>query len=181
MNIVETVSIKKNCSNMCGILPISDLTFNVFKKVAADICLLTANTHLNRNQKQQKQSCSEFRVVLKKRCSEKCSKLAGEHSCRSVISIKFQSKFIEIVLRPGCSPVNLLPASESNGLCVFDSLCMYVLALTIINLMSTIMIATNMETKIKQKKRHKSRINEKLNFHNNDELLSILTALLLIS
>lgn len=58
---------------------------------------------------------------------------------------------------------------------------MYVLALTIINLMSIIMIATNMETKIKQKKRHKSRINEKLNFNNNDELLSILTALLLIS
>ena len=75
----------------------------------------------------------------------------------------------------------MLPASESNGLCVFDSLCMYVLALTIINLMSIIMIATNMETKIKQKKRHKSRINEKLNFNNNDELLSILTALLLIS
>ena len=46
MNIVETVSIKKNCSNMCGILPISDITFNVFKKVAADICLLTANTLL---------------------------------------------------------------------------------------------------------------------------------------
>ena len=75
----------------------------------------------------------------------------------------------------------MLPASESNGLCVFDSLYMYVLALTIINLMSIIMIATNMETKIKQKKRHKSRINEKLNFNNNDELLSILTALLLIS
>ena len=150
----------------------------MFKKVAADICLLTANTHLNRNHKQQKQPS---RVVLKKRCSEKCSKLAGEHSCRSMISIKFQSNFIEIALRPWCSPVNLLPATESNGLCIFDSLCMYVLALTIINFMSIIMIATNMETKIKQKKRHKSRINEKLNFHNNDELLSILTALLLIS
>ena len=37
-----------------------------------------------------------------------CSKFTGEHPCRSVISIKLQSKFIEISLRQGCSPVNLL-------------------------------------------------------------------------
>ena len=37
-----------------------------------------------------------------------CSKFTGEHSCRSVISIKLQSSFIEITLRHGCSPVNLL-------------------------------------------------------------------------
>ena len=44
-----------------------------------------------------------------------CSKFAGEHPCRSVISItlkiKFQcqqSNFIEITLRHGCSPVKLL-------------------------------------------------------------------------
>ena len=32
----------------------------------------------------------------------------GEHRCRKVISIKLQSNFIEITLRHGCSPVNLL-------------------------------------------------------------------------
>ena len=32
----------------------------------------------------------------------------GEHSCQSVISIKLQSKFIEIGIRHGCSPVNML-------------------------------------------------------------------------
>ena len=37
-----------------------------------------------------------------------CSKFTGEHPCRSVISIKLQSNFIEITLRHGCSPVNLL-------------------------------------------------------------------------
>ena len=37
-----------------------------------------------------------------------CTKFTGEHSCRSVISIKLQSNFIEIALRHGCSPVNLL-------------------------------------------------------------------------
>ena len=36
------------------------------------------------------------------------SKSTGEHSCRSVISINLQSNFIEIALRHGCSPVNLL-------------------------------------------------------------------------
>ena len=37
-----------------------------------------------------------------------CSKFTGEHPCRSVISIKLLCQFIEIALRHGCSPVNLL-------------------------------------------------------------------------
>ena len=37
-----------------------------------------------------------------------CSKVTGEHPCRSVISIKLLCNFIEIKLRHGCSPVNLL-------------------------------------------------------------------------
>ena len=37
-----------------------------------------------------------------------CSKSLGENTCRSVISIKSQSNFIEIILRHGFSPVNLL-------------------------------------------------------------------------
>ena len=36
-----------------------------------------------------------------------CSKFTGEHRCRSAISIKSQSNFIEIALWHGCSPVNL--------------------------------------------------------------------------
>ena len=34
--------------------------------------------------------------------------MTGEHPCRSVVSTKMQSNFIEITLRHGCSPVNLL-------------------------------------------------------------------------
>ena len=49
-----------------------------------------------------------LRGVLRKRCSETCSKYAGEHPCQSVISIKLQSDFIEIAPRHRCSPVNLL-------------------------------------------------------------------------
>ena len=58
---------------------------------------------------------------------EKCvlkilGKFTGEHPCRSVTSIKLQSKFIEVPPRHGCSPVNLLhifricfPKSTSGG------------------------------------------------------------------
>ena len=47
-------------------------------------------------------------VFLEKGVLKKCSKFTGEHPCRSAISIKLQSSFIEITLRHGCSPVNLL-------------------------------------------------------------------------
>ena len=47
-------------------------------------------------------------MLLRKGVWKVCSKLTGEHPCRSVISTKLQNKFIGIVLRHGCSPVNLL-------------------------------------------------------------------------
>ena len=47
-------------------------------------------------------------MFLGKRILKICSKFTGEHPCRSVISIKLQSNFIEIALRHGCFPVNLL-------------------------------------------------------------------------
>ena len=47
-------------------------------------------------------------VFLRKGVLKLCRKFTGEHPCRKVISIKFQSNFIEIALRHGCSAVNLL-------------------------------------------------------------------------
>ena len=47
-------------------------------------------------------------VFLGKGVLKICSKVTGEHPCRSVISIKLLSNFIEITLRHGCSPVNSL-------------------------------------------------------------------------
>ena len=47
-------------------------------------------------------------VFLVKDVLKICSRLTGEHLCWSVISIKFQSNFIEIALRYECFPVNLL-------------------------------------------------------------------------
>ena len=47
-------------------------------------------------------------VFLVKCVLKICSKFTGEHPCRSVISIKLQSNFIEIPLWHACSPVNVL-------------------------------------------------------------------------
>ena len=50
-------------------------------------------------------------------------KFTREHPCRSATSIKLQNNFIEITLRHGCSPVNLLyilrtpfPKNTTEGL-----------------------------------------------------------------
>ena len=48
------------------------------------------------------------RCTLRKGILKICIKFTEEHPCRSAISIKLQSNFIEITLRHGCSPVNLL-------------------------------------------------------------------------
>ena len=47
-------------------------------------------------------------VFLGKGILEMCSRFTGEHQWRSLISIKLRSNFVEIILRHGCSPVNLL-------------------------------------------------------------------------
>ena len=51
---------------------------------------------------------SRSEVFLGKGVLKIFSKFTREHPCRSTISIKLQSNFIEIALRHGCSPVNLL-------------------------------------------------------------------------
>ena len=47
-------------------------------------------------------------VFLEKGVLKKCSKFTRGHPCRSAISIKFLENFVEMALRHGCSPVNLL-------------------------------------------------------------------------
>ena len=47
-------------------------------------------------------------VFLRKGVVKICSKVTGKHPCRSVILIKLLCNFIEITLRHGFSPVNLL-------------------------------------------------------------------------
>ena len=62
-------------------------------------------------------------VFLRKSVLKICSKFTGEYPCQSVISINLQNNFIEITLRHGCPPVNLLhifrtffPESTTRGL-----------------------------------------------------------------
>ena len=63
----------------------------------------------------QKGTCTSFiyrsstpGVLLGNGVLKICSKFAGEHLCRSKISIELLRNFIEIALRDGCSPVNLV-------------------------------------------------------------------------
>ena len=51
---------------------------------------------------------NRLEVFLEKGVLKICSRFAGKHPCRSVILIKLLCNFIEIALRYGCSPVNLL-------------------------------------------------------------------------
>ena len=44
---------------------------------------------------------------------EICSKLTGEHPCRSAVSVKLLCNFIDITFRHGYSPVNLLHISRT--------------------------------------------------------------------
>ena len=68
-------------------------------------------------------SKAALQVFLGKGVLKICSKFTGEHPCQSAISVKLQSNFIEIALRHGCPPVNLLhifrtpfPKNTSEGL-----------------------------------------------------------------
>ena len=47
-------------------------------------------------------------ILIKKDVLKMSSKFSYKHSCRSVVSIKSQSNFIEITFPHRCSPVNLL-------------------------------------------------------------------------
>ena len=65
-------------------------------------------------------------VFLEKGVLKICSKFTEEHPCQTVISIKLQGNFIEIALRHGRSPANLLhifrtyfPKNTSEGLLLF--------------------------------------------------------------
>ena len=51
---------------------------------------------------------SHLEVFLRKCVLKICSKFIGEQQCQSLISIKLLCNFIEITLRHGCFPVNLL-------------------------------------------------------------------------
>ena len=55
-----------------------------------------------------KSRSSHSEMLLRRGVLKICSKCTGEHPWRSVISIKLLCNFIEIILRHGFSPVNLL-------------------------------------------------------------------------
>ena len=82
-------------------------------------------------------------VFLGKGVLEKCSKFTGEHPCRSAISIKLLCNFIEILLRHGCYPLNLLyifrtlfPRNTSGWLLLKDLSVIYCCSINFSNPLS---------------------------------------------
>ena len=73
---------------------------------SVDHCTLFWN-HINKFKVLSYFSSSHPEEFLIKGVLKICSKFTGEHPCRSAISIKLQSKFIEITFWHGCS-LNLL-------------------------------------------------------------------------
>ena len=53
-----------------------------------------------------------FRGVVRKKCYENIQQIY-RRACRSAILLKLLCNFIEIALRHGCSPVNLLHISRT--------------------------------------------------------------------
>ena len=47
-------------------------------------------------------------MLLRKNDLKICSKITGEHPCRSVVSVKLLCNLIEITPQHGCFPINLL-------------------------------------------------------------------------
>ena len=72
---------------------------------------------------------SPSEVFLEKGVLKICSKFTGEHPCRSVISMKLQSNFIEITFRHGCCNVNLLLIFRTSFLKNTPLECCFIISL----------------------------------------------------
>ena len=87
--------------------------FSTYKPAYDRMCILELeyqciNYIMIISKKKKNDRSSHPEVFLGKGVLKIWSKFTGEHPCRSVISVKLQSNFIEITLWHGCSPINLL-------------------------------------------------------------------------
>ena len=105
----------KNCVLCLDILSKPRHLFPVFPKDYMDFSIEVFISGFQRSSFWQTDSLypmqsrsSHPEVFLGKGVLKVCSKFTGEHPCRSVISIKLLNNFIEITLRRGRSPINLL-------------------------------------------------------------------------
>ena len=73
-----------------------------------ELSLIHSNSVNMRSKIWRHSRSSHPEMFLRKGVLKICSKFTGEQRCQSVISIKLLCNFIEITLRYGCSPVNLL-------------------------------------------------------------------------
>ena len=98
-----------------------NLTASLSKEKIMDMVIITIflliinnfisqrNTYNTSSKRLKSSRSSHPEVFLGKGVRKICRKFTGEHPCRSAISIRLLCSFIEIALRHGCSPANLLP------------------------------------------------------------------------
>ena len=93
--------LEKLCNGLMEYFKLNSILDNFLSK-------LPPNKWLQTKQILEILKSSHPKVFLGKGVLKICSRFTGEHPCRSAISIKLQCNFIEIALRHGWSPVNLL-------------------------------------------------------------------------
>ena len=100
---------KRGCITASGnILASGNISLKLFTAPLETIELLTFSYVLAESHFVQLHRSSHPEVFYEKGVLKICSKFTGEQPCRSVISIKLQSSFIEIIILHDCSSVNLL-------------------------------------------------------------------------
>ena len=94
----------------CGVLIVTFPCWFLFDLLSFYLSLFSyfPGGSLKKNGDVWKVRISRPEVLLGKGVLKTCSKFTREHPCQSAISIKLQSNFIEIAIRHGFSPVNLL-------------------------------------------------------------------------
>ena len=88
-------------------------TLNIPKVLLKYHVFCTEVLHFNVNLQEYSRYLYNYRssrseVFLGKDVLKLCSKLTGEQPCRSVILVKLFCSFVEITLRHGCLPIDLL-------------------------------------------------------------------------
>ena len=103
---LSPICLKKTAPKIANFSWKRQLRSPIFSKVAILQSAASSKVDFVAGFSRNRNSCPE--VFIKKGVLKICSKFTGEHPCRSAISIKLQSNFIEITFRHRCSPVNLL-------------------------------------------------------------------------
>ena len=97
---------EKQCQNICARVSVSCEFWDIFKNsFFYKTHPAVASVHAKAEKRPLQETEAAVHIIS---CPYHVHIMSSRHPCSRVISIKLQSNFIEITLRHGCSPVNLL-------------------------------------------------------------------------